>query len=136
MAYWLYQMSSTVWAPDQYRIEVWEGEHTNWQTNRVVPKGNSPQPGDIMLLFYAPTGESDPGIYGWVVVTRFDDGEVRFRPSSPSDYLKMNPVWDDDIKNIIGQIRGKVATGTVWKINEELFKQLRKKITQHLYSNT
>lgn len=133
MAYWLYQMSSNIWEPEQYRIEVWEGEHTNWQINRKVPKKSSPEPGDIMLLFYAPSGETDPGIYGWVVVTRFDGEEVRFRPSSPSDYMKMNPVWDEDIKDLINEIRGKVATGTLWEIDEEIYKQLRQKIVAHLY---
>jgi hypothetical protein len=132
MSYWLYQMSTSVWAPDQYRIEVWEGEHTNWLINRKVPKDNSPKPGDIMVLFYAPAGESDPGIYGWVIVTRFDGEEVRFRTSFPSDYMKMHPVWDDEVKDIINKIRGKTATGTVWEIEETLFKQLRHKISDHV----
>lgn len=136
MAYWLYQMSSPVWSSGLYRLEVWEGEHTNWQISRKVPKNKSPQMGDIMVLFYAPSGESDPGIYGWAVVIRFDGYEVRFMPSSPSDYMKMNPVWDDDVKNIIDQIRGRVATGTVWEIEDSLFKQLRQKIAAHVYGVT
>ncbi len=134
MAYWLYQMSATVWSPASYRLEVWEGEHTNWEISRKVPKTKDPQPGDIMILFYAPSGESDPGIYGWAVVVMFDGYEVRFMPSSPSDYMKMNPLWNDDVKNIIDQIRGPVATGTVWEIEESLFKQLRQKIAEHVYS--
>jgi len=132
MAYWLYQMSSSVWSSGLYRLEVWEGEHTNWQINRKVPQNKSPQTGDIMVLFYAPSGESDPGIYGWAVVIRFDGYEARFMPSSPSDYLKMNPVWNDDVKKIIDKIRGPVKTGTVWEIEESLFKQLRQKIAKHI----
>jgi hypothetical protein len=85
-----------------------------------------------MILFYAPAGEPDPGIYGWAVVIRYDGEEVRFMPSSPSDYMKMNPVWGDDVKNIIGQIRGRVAQGNVWEIEEGLFKQLRQKIAEHV----
>jgi hypothetical protein len=122
-----------MWSSDLYRLEVWEREYTNWAISRKVPKNKSPQPGDIMVLFYAPSGESDPGIYGWAVVIRFDGYEIRFMPSSPSDYMKMNPVWSDDVKNIVDQIRGPVATGTMWKIEESLFKQLRQKIAEHVY---
>ena len=132
MAYWLYQMSSNIWSSGSYRIEVWEGEPTNWEINRKVPKVNSPQPGDIIILFFAPTGESDPGIYGWAVIVRFDEHEIRFIPSPPSDYMKMNPVWDNDVKNIIHQIRP-VAQGTLWEIEEKYFKALRQKIAEHIY---
>jgi hypothetical protein len=45
----------------------------------------------------------------------------------------MNPVWDDDVKRIINQIRGRVAQGTVWEIEEGLFKKLRQKIVARLY---
>jgi enoyl-CoA hydratase/carnithine racemase len=54
-----------------------------------------------MVLFYTPNNEYDPGIYGWVVVTMLDEEELSFRTSSPSDYMKMNPVWDDEVKYII-----------------------------------
>ena len=136
MANWLYQMSSNYWSSGSYRLEVWEGQYTNWQIHRKVPKTRSPEAGDIMVLFYAPAGESNPGIYGWAVVIRFDGEEVRFMPSTPSDYMKMNPVWDDDVKDIIDQIRGPVAQGTLWEIEESLFKQLRQKIVGHLYGVT
>jgi hypothetical protein len=136
MAYWLYQMSSNDWPSGEYKVEVWEAEHTNWQIHRKVPGNKSPETGDTVILFYAPAGESDPGIYGWAVVIRFDGIEIRFKPSSPSDYMKMNPVWDDDVKNIINRIRGRVAQGTLWEIEESLFKQLRQKIVAHLYGVT
>ena len=131
MAYWLYQMSSNYWSSGQYRVEVWEGEHTNWPTSKKVPKDSSLQPGDIMILFYAPSGEPDPGVYGWSVVIRGDDEEVRFIPSTPSDYMKMNPMWDDDVKIIIDKIRGPVAMGTLWEIKDNLFMQLRLKMADH-----
>jgi hypothetical protein len=136
MAYWLYQMSSKDWSSNLYRLEVWESEHTNWQIHRKVPADKTPEAGDTMVLFYAPAGENDPGIYGWAVVIRFDGIEIRFKPSSPSDYMKMKPVWDNEVKNIINQIRGRVAQGTVWEIEESLFKQLRQKIVAHLYGVT
>jgi hypothetical protein len=50
--------------------------------------------------------------------------------------MKMKPVWDNEVKNIINQIRGRVAQGTVWEIEESLFKQLRQKIVAHLYGVT
>lgn len=136
MAYWLYQMSSNYWSSGLYRVEVWEGEHTNWPTSKKVPKDSSLQPGDIMMLFYAPSGEPDPGVYGWATVIRGDDEEVRFIPCPPSDYMKMNPVWDNDVKTIIDKIRGPVATGTLWEIEDKLFKQLRQKIAAHVYGVT
>jgi len=51
----------------------------------------------------------------------------------PSDYMKMNPVWDDDVKKIIDQIRGRTSVGTLWEIEEGVFKQLRRKITEKTY---
>ena len=81
-----------------------------------------------MVLFY--TG-GDPGIYGWAVILRYEDKEVYFRPTPPSDYLKMKPLWNNEVKNIIDQIRGTVKQGTMWEINITLMKKLREKMSQH-----
>jgi hypothetical protein len=132
MGYWLHQLSSNIWPSGDYKVEVWEKEATNWMIGRKVPKDNSPKTGDTMIMYYAPANEPDPGIYGWALVIRFDDREIRFIPMPPSDYLKMNPVWDDEVKNIIGQVRGRTAVGTLWEIEDSLFKQLRKKIAEHV----
>jgi hypothetical protein len=130
MAYWLYQMSNDIWSTNKYRTEVWEGNNTTWPVGRLSPGGSQLHAGDTIVLFY--TG-NDPGIYGWAVLFRYEDKEIYFRPSPPSDYLKMNPLWNDQIKSIIDQIRGRVKRGTMWEIDVNLMKNLRERITQDIY---
>ena len=132
MAFWLYQMSAKEWSHGRYRAEVWEGNDTTWDTKKIAPAGSSPELGDVVVLFYAPTVSKDPGVYGWAIVLWCDGEEIRFRPASPSDHLKMNPLWDDRVGAIIDQIRGKVAQGTMWKIPIDLMGLLRQAITQHV----
>lgn len=64
----------------------------------------------------------------------FFDGEViNFRPASPSDYLKMNPIWDAEISDIVDKIRGGMPQGTMYEVDEAVLGQLRKKIAEHVY---
>jgi hypothetical protein len=96
MATWLYQINQQQWPPEKYRTDIWEGEEETWPVGRLV-RGDSeePQPGDVVVFFYAPTGGWDWGFYGWAVIvgwhSRDEDKEIRFRPTSPSDRLKMDP---------------------------------------------
>jgi len=135
MAYWIYQMSAKYWLPERYRTDVWEGNDTIWDVNKISPTGDPPRPGDILVLFYAKAGVAvaDRGIYGWAIIMWHEDGEVRFRPTPPSDYLKMNPLWNDEINYIINQIRGRMPRGTMWKVDDNLMERLREKIAQHVY---
>ena len=97
MTIWLYQMNATKWPIERYRAEVWENSDIqNWGVGEIRPStsGTIPQPGDMMILFYVKSGQDDPSIYGWGVVLRCDEEEMNFRLATPSDYLKMNPVWD------------------------------------------
>jgi hypothetical protein len=129
MAFWLYQMSSEKWSTEKYRTEVWEQNNTTWPVGRLTRDGSELQNGDTIVLFY--TG-NDPGIYGWAVLLRYEDKEIYFRPTPPSDYLKMNPIWNDEMKTIVDEIRGPVKMGTMWEINTGLMKRLRERITQDI----
>ncbi len=130
MAYWLYQMSADNWEQERYRAEVWEGQETTWNVNKVTPVGHSPKAGETVVLYYAPTGAKDPGILGWAVILWSNEDEIRFRPASPSDYLKMNPLWNDEIINIITDICGKMRRGTMWEVSKDQMKRLRKQISE------
>jgi hypothetical protein len=44
----------------------------------------------------------------------------------------MNPLWNDNIKNIINQIRGKQYRGNFWAINEDQMLVIRQEIEQHI----
>ena len=104
MAYWLYQMSTEYYSHGRYRTEVWEGiPVTNWGIGESKRRPTEVQPGDIVILSFARTGAPEPGIYGWGIITLFDKEVIDFHPSSPSDYLKMNPLWDDEISDIVGK---------------------------------
>jgi len=134
MACWLYQMSADLYSQGRYRTEVWEGNPvTNWSIGESKRKPKEVLPGDIVVLFFARTGAVDPGIYGWGVITLFDKEVIDFRPASPSDYLKMNPLWDDEISAIVDRIRGGMPQGTMWPVDDGTLEQLRQKIAAHVY---
>jgi hypothetical protein len=130
MATWLYQINQQQWPPEKYRTDIWEGEEETWPVGRLA-RGDSeePQPGDVVVFFYAPTGGWDWGFYGWAVIvgwhSRDEDKEIRFRPTSPSDRLKMDPWCDREAKALADEIRGRVKQGTMWKVPDHLVPRLR-----------
>ena len=131
MAAWLYQMNHAQFSHERYRNEVWEGTQvTNWGGGEAKRRPKDVQSGDILVLFYSKTNAPDPGIYGWGVVTYFDEETVNFRPVFPSDYLKMNPIVEGEVSEIIKHIRGPVATGTMWKIEREDLDKIRDLISE------
>jgi hypothetical protein len=98
MAMWPYRINREQWPPERYRIEIWERERWSWLVGRVSRGGRDSEdarPGDNVVFFYAPTGGTDCGFYGWAVVLEWlEQGAAResyFRPLSPSDHLKTNP---------------------------------------------
>ncbi|MEP7074342.1 MAG: hypothetical protein ABI878_00920 [Acidobacteriota bacterium] len=94
-------------------------------------RGESPNPGDTIIFFYAPSGGRDPGFYGWAVILEWlDDGSLLyFRAVSPSDHLKMHPWWDKAALVLADKIRGKMKQRTLWLISEDLVSDLREGIT-------
>jgi hypothetical protein len=131
MQTWLYQMSDAIWPVSQYRLEVKQGELIRWRTTNIPQnKGREIAPGDAIVLFYAPTGNDNPGVYGWGVIVNYNPEQDRldFQVNPPSDYLKMDPLWDDEIRILISKVRGKVAQGTLWAMSNNDFDTLRSKI--------
>ncbi len=136
MAYWLYQMSVKVYKHENYRRAVWEGSITSdFDLGQVNPRGREPQPGDTVVFFYAESGALEPGIYGWGIVLDCLAELMSFRAAAPSDYLKMNPLWDKDIDQKINAIRGKMAQGTLWELDINQFDGLKKRIGQFVYGS-
>jgi hypothetical protein len=136
MSYWLYQMNVDRFSHKRFRAEVWEGDLTqNWTIGESTHRPKNVSVGDILVFFYAKTVAIEPGIYGWGVVTFFDKEteEMHFRPATPSDYLKMNPLWDDDINKIVDRIRGGMPEGTMFKVDGKELKNIRRKIEQHVF---
>lgn len=123
MAMWLYQMSQRDWPPNNYRLDIWENERWKWPVGRMVGSEDTPAPGDTAVFFYAPSGGSEAGFYGWAVILQWlEEGERRFyfRPVAPSDQLKMHPWWDEEARRIANQVRGEVKQGTLWRVPDEL----------------
>lgn len=135
MSTWLYQISPKLWSPEQYRFEVWERQDWAWPVGQKVTRGKVPAAGDTVVFFFSPTGGVDPGVYGWAVILAWlndSDRELRFRPVAPSDYLKMDPWWDNNVSAIANRIRGNVKQGTLWPIAITDAKQLRAGISSWL----
>jgi len=138
MACWIYQMNAKeVYSHERYRTEVWEGNLvTNWSIGEAKGRPKKVTPGDMIILFYVKSYATDrPGIYGWGIITLFDGEVIDFRPVEPSDYLKMNPLFNDEVDKIIVESRG-FPEMTMWKVDKEQLEGLRKKIAEHVYGVT
>ena len=134
MTCWLYQMNAKLYSHERYRAEVWEGNLvTNWSIGESKRKPKEVLRGDIVILFFTKTGAVNPGIYGWGIITLFDKEVIDFRPAPPSDYLKIKPVPEEEVSELINKIRGRMPEGTMWKVNEEVLGQLRQKVAEHVY---
>jgi hypothetical protein len=122
-------MSAENYSPEEYRETIWEREVTRWLAGNVrTNSGIKISPGDTLIFVFVKTGTQEPGIYGWGVVIKYKAGNVFFRPCYPSDYLKMNPIWDDDISNLIDAIRGPVKKGTMWEVSGDHAVKLKEKV--------
>ena len=137
MNLWLYQLNATKWTKETYRAEVWEGDIQHWNVGEirraVSGSGSLPERGDMMLLFYVPKDQDDPGIYGWGIILRHGKNELDFRLATPSDYLKMNPLWDDDVIATVKRIRGGFNNATLFEDPSDSLKHVRKRIARHVY---
>jgi hypothetical protein len=123
------------WNPEEYRLDVWEGEEGTWHTRRINEKGQgSINTGDIVIFFFSKSRTKDCGIYGWAIITEFDaeKGQISFIPTSPSDYLKTSPVWNKDIEDLIDQIRVPIPQGTMWSVTLDELNIIRAAIKHHL----
>jgi hypothetical protein len=110
MSTWLYQIRQTNWPTGNFRQEIWEGERWQWSYGSKRSK-ESPELGDILIFFYAPSGGGDHGFFGWAVVDRHDSNEktVYFTPTAPTNHLKMDP-WSDKVSaQIANDIRGRMT---------------------------
>jgi hypothetical protein len=127
MQAWLYQMRSRDdWGPEDFRVEVWEGKETTWPRHRVARGKKQPQPGDLLFFLFAPTGTEDPGFCGWGILTWLNNDRIRFRPLPPTDILKVDPIWNKKTEKVIDSIRGQVKQGTMWPIDQDGLKGLKR----------
>jgi hypothetical protein len=134
MSYWLYQMDQTFWTPERYRLDIWENARWSWEVRKSASK-TPPDPGDVVVFFYAPTGGKAPGFYGWAVIAEWESKyrQLYFTPVAPSNELKMRPWWDDRAKAIADKIRGRVKQGTFWPISQEQIGDIRRGISSWIY---
>ncbi len=126
MSTWLYQLNQEYWPPERYRLDIWEGERWSWgvgsKAGAVRPVG-----GDTVVFFYAPSSGAEPGFYGWAVILEWmdEEREMVFRPTAPSDQLKMHPWWDVTARRLADEIRGRVKQKTLWRVPDKLAPELR-----------
>lgn len=129
MRMWLYQLNQTKWPPELFRRDIWEGEPWHFRCGQIRGEA-APKLGDVVVFFYAQTGGSDPGIYGWAVIDRIEkverDGDggrdledrLYFIPSAPTNHLKMDPWWNGEAKGITDEIRGGLTTASLFQAGE------------------
>ncbi len=74
-----------------------------------------------MVCWYAVSGAAEPGLWGWGIIISYapEDDEIRWRPTFPSDLLKMAPMYDDQLNACVKHIRGRMAQGTMWLVEPD-----------------
>jgi hypothetical protein len=139
MAMWLYQLTAKYFDPRRYRLEIWEQERWRWETGERPPVKDPPKPGDTVVFYYTPAGNSDPGFYGWAVILDWYSETkcpMSFRPVAPSDRLKMDPWWEGIAERVANRIRGKkdgkVRRTTLQRISSANAAEVRRGIAQWL----
>jgi hypothetical protein len=92
-----------------------------------------------VVFFYAKSAGTDPGFYGWAVVLEWypapdssEKDQLYFRPTAPSDFLKMHPWWDKDAEQVADDIRGKMKQRTLWLVQPELAAKVRRGVSTWL----
>jgi len=100
------------------------------------------RPGDLVIFFFCPTGPKktqDYGIYGWGVITRYSRQrqKITFKAMPPSDYLKMSVCIDDEVYDLVREIRkgdkGKgVEQLTMYPVPFDHLERIRLKIREHM----
>jgi hypothetical protein len=132
MAAWLYQMAEGEdWTPEEYRLEVWEGNHVTWPHRKIVLKtAADPAPGEPIVLFFAKSGTEYPGICGLGVMLKLlsHREKIGFRPVFPTDLLKMAPIWDTEIEELVNEVRGPSPRATMWSMTPEQYARFCKRI--------
>lgn len=103
---WLYQLNAKHWSPKNFRHDIWEGRRWYWEFGQKRGAG-SPEPGDVIVFYYARTGNPDPGVYGWAVVDSLtEEHGLYFTPCAPTNWLKMDPWQSDELAELVKVIRG------------------------------
>jgi hypothetical protein len=129
---WLYQMAEDEdWTPDDFRLTVWEGEPVTWSHKKVMPAASlKPAPGDPVVFFFAKSRTKAPGICGWGVIVKAypKKEEFTFRAVFPTDLLKMNPIWDNEIEELINNVRGPHPRGTTWAMSADAYGSCARRI--------
>jgi len=132
---WLYQMAENEdWSPEAFRLTVWEGKSVTWEHKKVISqRGLKPAPGDPVVFFFAKSRTKAPGICGWAVIVKVHPRkkEFTFRAVPPTDFLKMNPVWDKEVETLINTIRGANPRGTTWAMSADQYAAAARKIRSY-----
>jgi hypothetical protein len=133
MTTWLYQLNPRDWAPGIFRYEVNENQRWSWTYGQKRGKA-MPATGDTLVFFYSPSGGSDPGIYGWAIVERCDTdtSTLYFIPTAPTNWLKMDPWWDEDAKRLCDEMRGNMKQATLFQVADDSIQRIRRGIRKWL----
>ncbi len=124
MTMWLYQVNPEFWTVEDYRYDSWEGEVNEWMHGNI--NGDVyPQRGDILLIWFDQGTTDEAGLYGWGIVMDLDTLEksIAFRPTFPSDLLKMSPITEEKLVKLI-----EFPIGTMWPLSLEDEKDIKEMI--------
>jgi len=139
MAMWLYQLSAekefedgSKWTPEVHREEVWEGQYLEWDTRQIrsLRSGTKPTAGDTVIYWFVKRGIDEPGLYDSGIIFEYNQDEetIKHLPIFPSAYLKMHPIYDDDMIELVKGIQNRMPIATMFEINDDHAQKLWIKI--------
>jgi hypothetical protein len=146
MTVWLYQMNAnrplqdgSFYTPNDYQMEVESEEYLEWLTREVRPTELEPKAGDTIFYWFVTTGTDNPGLYGLgIIFSSYECPEyntdykcIEHLPVYPSESLSDNPIYDDEIQEIVDEIRGnQAAFATMFAIDDTHTQRLFAKIQE------
>jgi hypothetical protein len=132
---WIYQMNQKDWPPENFRCEIWEEQCLSWGYRKKMSAA-MPAPGDTLVFFYASRDGKDLGIYGWAVIVRCSEKsqKIYFRPTTPTNHLKMDPWWDEAVQIITKDVRGPMPRATLFPVQKKNVSKIRWGIQKWLCS--
>lgn len=140
MTHWLYQMNpkrvleyGDVYTPEEFREDFASGEDLEWLTREIRPRGLEPKAVDTIFYWFVVSGTDEPGLYGFGIISDCYDCPrlsakykcISHRPGFPTEYLQAAPLYEDEIVEIVDDIRGVGrAYATMFKIDDDQAERL------------
>jgi hypothetical protein len=116
------------WSINSFQKEVKEGRAVDWETRKIMFSNNKPAAGDIIIFFYVKSKTFTPGICGIGIITKYLPRRRRiyFVPIPPTNQLKKQPWFDEQVEDYLDLIRHNAVRGTMYRLPAIIESEIRR----------